>query len=386
MHLIIIKYVIQPFNPSAILITVKMSTKQRCFCRTYNELLAYLRILGFFPLKWTKHPVQTHCQYKVSVFWTFYSIVFCIFEWYYRGVFFEVSTLRKDYRRISDHAAKWACLLTNTMFLTGTLMKRAVLCDVCNRSAFLFKRLCPKNQKCLRINAWVGIFIHLGIVSYSFTFTHTVSLMSGRLDTYVHGDLINVVIVSRMYCVWPSYALFLGQVILTIASCHRTVIFRTMDYQISHPIPKTQTDCSDIYARKMLGMLPIYDCGGIDFHKDYLPILIQTLSTEKILEHLRLECGMMAVLYRDYFSVGKIMVAITLVMDSVGNFIDGIFVLVTLFLRPDGETDEEVIFSCTDRVFLIATKVNLSIFMAYCGYVVIFEVIGTIFSFIVCKK
>lgn len=374
MHLIIIKYLIQPFNPSVILITVKMSTRQRCYCRTFNELLLYLRLLGFFPLEWTKHPVQTHCQYKISLFWTLYSIMFTIFEWYYRGVFFEVFTLRKDYRGISDHVAKWACLVTNTMFLTGTLQKRAVLCDVCNRCAYLFNRLCPKNQNYLRINAWVGIFIHLGIVSFSFAFTRTVKFLWGRVDTYIHGDLINVVILSRMYCVWPSYAVFLGQAILAIASCHRTVIFCAMNYQISHPIPKTETDCSDIYVTKMHGMLPIHECSGIDSHKDYLPILIQTLPTEKILEHLRLDYQKTAVLYRNFFSVGGIMIAITLFMDSVCNFIDGIFVLVTVFLRPDGETVEEVMLFCIDRVFLMHIKVVLSIFMAYCGYVVIFQV------------
>lgn len=351
-----------------------MSRKPLCFCRTFNKLLFYLRILGFFPIRWAKHPIQTKCKYKVCAFWSFYSIALCIFEWYYRGLFFQVVTLRKDYRGISDHVAKWACLVTNTMFLTSTLMKSIDLCDVCNRSAYWFKGLCHRNQDILKFNAWFGIFCHLGIVICSFIFTRTMDGFWGRIDTYIHGDYINVVILSRMYLIWPAYVVFLGQTIMCISSCHRTVIFGTMDYHISHPITKTETVCDEIYVTKMFGMLPIYECNGVDSHKDYLPIVIQTLSTEKILDHLRLDYAKMAQLYRDFFKIGGLMVAITLSMDGICNFIDGIFVLTTVFLQPDGENAEEVIFLCIDRIFLMSIKVTLSIFMAYCGYMAIFEV------------
>lgn len=340
---------------------------EKCYCRSLFHMFYYIRLYGYFPFVWKRHPPNEKCKLNFSKIWLLYSFLFSAMDVWCRYHYFIVETPKTSIEFL-NYANKWSPLIINETNMLLILFYINKIPKLLNKTSIVFDYLCSENKQCLIKSCWVVIMCHIIICFYFLFLSGLLNFIFEYNDVYVQGSVIQVIILSRGYALTVSGIMYVGQVILAKNKCTQTVLKCFSMYQVNHPIEKIETESSVIFMTHLLGYFPIVNCGGIAKHGDQIPIAVISLKQDQILEFLRLDYKNGNNIFKEYMDYMTYFTLLIITVETGVTLLDGGFILWTVTFNAYDLPLYERLAVSFDRLMIIWTiKLWVMGYTAYCG-------------------
>lgn len=339
----------------------------KCYCRSLFHIFYYIRLYGYFPFEWKRHPPNEKCKLKFSKTWLLYSFLFSAMDVWCRYHYFIVETPKISIEFL-NYANKWSPLIINETYMLLILFYIKKVPNLLEKTSKLFDYLCLQNKQCLIKSCWMIIIGHIILCIYFWVLSYLRNFIFEYNDVYIQGSAIQVIIISRGYVLTVAGIMYGGQVILAKNKCTQTVLKRFSIYQGNHPIQEIETESTVIFMTHLLGYIPTVKCGGIAKHGDHIPMAVISLNQEQVLEFLRLDYKSSNNVFKEYMDYMKYFSLLIITVETGITILDGGFVIWTVAFDAFDLPFYERFAVCFDRITVIyAIKLWIMGYTAYCG-------------------